>query len=123
MGSPNIILNKAEQRMKEMIENKTRIIEIPEFKDDQGETIKLFIRPMTTEEFQNIVNTGDEIDKMVATLVQRARKEDGTKYFTNIERKIIKRQFDIELLTTISKEINEDWETLFESDGVDRAKK
>jgi hypothetical protein len=113
------VIEMAKKRMKEAIEGKTRVLEVEDLLTKEGETVKMYIRPITSDEFQKMIKGEDEIERAILTIIYRARTEEGKKIFTLPEKNEIRNNFDPAILLKLSRRINEDLADIYtNNDGI-----
>lgn len=113
------LLDTIKKRYRERIEKGTRCITVDELTENPEEPYKIYVRPITTEQFQKIRNGEDEIDRCLITLIERAQSEDGKKLFSYAEKTEIKKFFEPQALIKLVRQMNEDINSMFDDDGKD----
>lgn len=115
-------LANAEERYQAQLAGTVRTVAVPEFgTDDEPATVT--VRPITTEEYRNIVRHADSIDQGVETIVQRCRTLDGVRLFGTEAVARLKRTLTPEAVVRIARDINADLDGLFTGDWYDTVKK
>ena len=117
------LMERARARMKKMIENEVREIRVPELGESEEEPLVIYVYPLTTQEYQNMVQFPEEADRCIRTLIERARNEKGEKLYSTVEAKELKKWIDLDLLMRLTREINEDLPDILAVDAEETAGK
>ena len=85
----------------------TRIIEVPEWGDDENNALKIYCRPITLSETSKFMKLAkdDEVQLLVYVLIYKALDEAGEKLFTIADKKTLLEKVDRDVLIRVSSEM------------------
>jgi hypothetical protein len=85
----------------------TRIIEVPEWGEDEDNPLKIYCKPITLSETSKFMKLAkdDEVQLLVYVLIYKALDEGGEKLFTIADKKALLEKVDRDILIRVSSEI------------------
>ena len=85
----------------------TRIIEVPEWGEDEDSPLKIYCRPITLSETSKFMKLAkdDEVQLLAYVLIHKALDESGDKLFTIADKKILLERVDRDVLIRVSSEM------------------
>lgn len=98
------ILDKATAHFRAKLSADSLSIYVPEW-----ETKVFFKQSITLKEQSKLIElatTGKTVEALVETLLVKARNEDGTKMFTQMDRQVLMNEVDPQVLIRVVSEIN-----------------
>ena len=105
------ILDRARNQFRARMGSELRVIEVPEWPDEDGHPTKIFFRPVLNfleqEEITQLVDQGKKMEAIVRTLILRARDSEGKALFRKDQRVELMRQCDPEVIARIVTEMSE----------------
>lgn len=105
------ILDRARNQFRARMGSELRVIEVPEWPDEEGHPSKIFFRPVLNfleqEEITQLVDQGKKMEAIVRTLILRAKDADGKPLFRKDQRVELMRQCDPDVVARIVTEMSE----------------
>ncbi len=85
----------------------TRIIEVPEWGDDEDNPLKIYCKPITLSETSKFMKLAkdDEVQLLVYVLIYKALDKEGEKLFTIADKKALLEKVDRDVLIRVSSEM------------------
>ena len=85
----------------------TRIIEVPEWGEDEDNPLKIYCKPITLSETSKFMKLAkdDEVQLLVYVLIYKALDEAGEKLFTIADKKALLEKVDRDVLIRVSSEM------------------
>ena len=85
----------------------TRIIEVPEWGEDEDNPLKIYCKPITLSETSKFMKLSqdDEVQLLVYVLIYKALNEAGEKLFTIADKKALLEKVDRDVLIRVSGEM------------------
>ncbi len=85
----------------------TKIIEVPEWGDDEDSPLKIYCKPMTLSETSKFMKLAqdDEVQLLAYALIYKALNETGEKLFTIADKKALLEKVDRDVLIRVSGEM------------------
>jgi hypothetical protein len=83
-------------------------VTVPEWVDESGEAVVIYVRPITLAERNKIYRytIANSLDALVETLIQRARDIDGKAMFTYADKSHLRHGVDPNVIERVTIEIN-----------------
>lgn len=85
-----------------------RVIEVPEWADEDGKPLLIYVTPLTLSEKQRLQTIGEEhgyIARLAHVLVMKARDEQGKALFTIADKHALMHSADTEVIARVVNEI------------------
>ena len=105
------ILDRARNQFRARMGDELRVLEVPEWPDEDGHPSKIYFRPVLNfleqEEITQLVDQRKKMEAIVRTLIIRARDSDGKALFRKDQRVELMRQCDPDVISRIVMEMNE----------------
>lgn len=85
----------------------TKIIEVPEWGEDEDNSLKIYCKPITLSETSKFMKLAqdDEVQLLVYVLIYKALDEAGEKLFTIADKKALLEKVDRDVLIRVSGEM------------------
>jgi len=85
----------------------TKIIEVPEWGEDEDSPLKIYCRPITLSETSKFMKLAqdDEVQLLAYVLIYKALDEAGEKLFTIADKKTLLERVDRDVLIRVSSEM------------------
>tara|TARA_B100000780_G_scaffold274409_1_gene239399 strand:+ start:362 stop:700 length:339 start_codon:yes stop_codon:yes gene_type:complete len=85
----------------------TRIIEVPEWGDEEGSPLMVYCKPITLAETSKFMKLAqdDDVQLLAYVLIHKALDESGDKLFTIADKKILLERVDRDVLIRVSSEM------------------
>jgi hypothetical protein len=98
------VLEKATSHFRNKLSAELMSIEVPEWE------AKVYFKPTITLKEQGklieLASSGKQVEALVESLIVKARNEDGTKMFTQMDRQVLLNEVDPNVLIRVVSEIN-----------------
>jgi len=85
----------------------TKIIEVPEWGEDEDNSLKIYCKPITLSETSKFMKLAkdDEVQLLAYVLIYKALDETGEKLFTIADKKALLEKVDRDVLIRVSSEM------------------
>jgi hypothetical protein len=103
--------NIAKSQFKDRISGDLLSIDVPEWKSDDGETVKIFYKPATNFKIQGqllrLVHEGKPDEAIIMQFILRSLNQDGKQIWRKINMNEIMYEFDPDVVSRVVNAMNE----------------